>query len=86
MKPRQTLTALTALWVLLVLLEGVSSLFRRWYARKMGAVARAVSGAVSFGKMASMVVLALSNVLLFLRHVEDDSRGGEGQAAADIEG
>ena len=52
----------------------------------MGAVARAVSGAVSFGKMASMVVLALSNVLLFLRHVDEDTRGGEGQAAADIEG
>jgi len=75
MKPKQTLTALTALWVLLVLLEGASSLIRRWYTRKMGAVVRAVSGVVSFGKMASMVVLALSTVLLFLRHVGDDNRG-----------
>jgi len=72
MKPKKTLTALTALWVLLVLLEGASSMIRRWYSRKMGAVARAVSGAVSFGKMAAMVVLALSNVLLFLKHVSDD--------------
>jgi hypothetical protein len=72
MKPKKTLTALTALWVLLVLLEGTSSMIRRWYSRKMGAVARAVSGAVSFGKLAAMVVLALSNVLLFLKHVGDD--------------
>jgi hypothetical protein len=72
MKPKKTLAALTALWVLLVFLEGASSLIRRWYTRKMGAVARAVSGAVSFGKMASMVVLALANVMLFLKHVGDD--------------
>ena len=71
MKPKKTLTALTALWVLLVLLEGVSSLIRRWYTRNMGGAARAFSGAVGFGKMAAMIVLALSNVLLFLRHVDD---------------
>jgi len=72
MKPKKTLAAMTVLWVLLVFLEGASSLIRRWYSRKMGAFARGVSGAISFGKMAAMVVLALSNVLLFLRHVSDD--------------
>jgi hypothetical protein len=75
MKPQKTLAAMTALWVLLVVLEGASSLIRRWYSRKMGMVMRGVSGAVSFGKMASMVVLALANVMLFLRHVEDGNNG-----------
>jgi len=75
MKPKKTLTALTALWVLLVFLEGASSLIRRWYTRKMGVAARAVSGVISFGKMAAMVVLALSNVLLFIRHVDGDNNG-----------
>jgi hypothetical protein len=79
MKPKKTLTALTALWVLLVFLEGVSSLIRRWYTRQMGGAARAVSGAVSFGKMAAMIVLAISNVLLFIRHVDDDNGAGDGR-------
>ncbi|MDR2693548.1 MAG: hypothetical protein LBB74_04955 [Chitinispirillales bacterium] len=80
MKPRKTLAALTALWVLLVFLEGASSLIRRWYTRKMGAAARAVSGIIGFGKLAAMVFLALSNVLLFLRHVGDDNRVSDNRA------
>jgi hypothetical protein len=78
MKPKKTLTVLTALWILLVFLEGISSIIRRWYTRNMGGAARAFSGAVSFGKMAAMIVLAISNVLLFLKHV-----GGDGDGAGD---
>ncbi|GBU21837.1 hypothetical protein R80B4_01739 [Fibrobacteres bacterium R8-0-B4] len=86
MKPKKTLAALTALWVLLVFLEGASSLIRRWYSRKMGVAARAVSGVISFGKLTAMIVLALSNVLLFLRHV-DSGNGSDrvnGGGYADI--
>lgn len=76
MKPKKTLAALTVLWVVLVLLEGVSSLIRRWYTRNMGGAARAVSGAVGFGKTAAMIVLAVANILLFMRHI-----GGDGSDA-----
>ncbi len=78
MKPKKTLAALTALWVLLVLLEGASSIIRRWYTRKVGAAVRTVSGVIGFGKMAAMIVLAVSNVLLFLRHVDDNAGGYAG--------
>jgi hypothetical protein len=76
LKPKQTLTGLTVLWAVLALLECASSLIRRWYTRKMGGFGRAVSGVVGFGKMALMVVLAVSNAVLFLKHV-DDVRGGD---------
>lgn len=76
MKPKQTLSAMTVLWASLALLEGVSSLIRRWYTRKMGTAARAVVGVVGFGKMALMILLALANAALFLRHVDSDGDGG----------
>jgi len=72
MKPKKTLAAMIAIWVLLVFLEGASSLMRRWYTRKVGPVVRTVSGVISFAKLAAMIVLAISNVLLFLKHVGDD--------------
>jgi len=72
MKPKKTLTAMIAIWILLVFLEGLSSLMRRWYTRKVGAVVKTVSGVISFAKLAAMIVLAISNVLLFLKHVGDD--------------
>jgi len=71
MKPKQILSGLTVLWVAVVLLEGVSSLFRRVYSRRMHGAARAVSGVVQYGKAAAMVVLAVSNVILFMRHVDE---------------
>jgi hypothetical protein len=75
-KPRQTLTGLTAIWAAFALLECASSLLRRWYSRNMGGFGRAVSGAVGFWKMALMIILAVSNAALFLKHV-DDVRGGD---------
>jgi len=71
MKPKQILSGLTILWVAVVLLEGISSLFRRVYSRRMNGVARVVSGVVQYGKAAAMIVLAVSNVILFMRHVDE---------------
>lgn len=71
MKPKDILSVLTVLWVFVVILEGLSSVIRFIYSRKMHAAVRAVSGAVSFVKGASMVILAVSNVMLFMRHVDD---------------
>jgi hypothetical protein len=71
MKPKDILTGLTALWVVVVILEGLSSAVRFIYSRKMHAAVRAVSGTVSYAKAAIMIVLAVSNVALFMRHVDD---------------
>jgi O-antigen/teichoic acid export membrane protein len=71
MKPKDTLSALTVLWVLVVVFEGISSIIRFWYSRKMNAGTRAVSKFVNSVKAVFMVILAVSNVMLFMRHVED---------------
>lgn len=72
MKPKYILAALTALWAFFVALEGISSAIRFWYGRKMNAAMKAVSGGVNYGKAALMVVLAVSNVILFMRHFDDN--------------
>jgi O-antigen/teichoic acid export membrane protein len=71
MKPKDILSALTALWVFVVALEGASSVIRFIYSRKMHMAVRAVSGVVNYAKAALMVILAVSNVMLFMRHVDD---------------
>jgi len=71
MKPKDILSGLTVLWVLVVILEGLSSVVRFIYSRKMHVAVRAASGAVNYAKAAMMVVLAVSNIMLFMRHVED---------------
>lgn len=71
MKPKDILSALTALWVAVVALEGLSSAVRFLYSRKMHTAVRAASGVVNYAKAALMVVLAVSNVMLFMRHVDD---------------
>ncbi|MCL2219767.1 MAG: hypothetical protein FWB94_07780 [Chitinispirillia bacterium] len=73
MKPKDILSALTVLWVFVVILEGLSSAVRFVYSRRMNVAVRAVSGIVNYAKAAMMVVLAISNVMLFMRHV--DSKG-----------
>jgi uncharacterized membrane protein len=65
-KPKTVLAALTVLWALFVAAEGISSIIRFWYSRKMGAAAKAMSGGVSYVKAALTVALAVSNVILFL--------------------
>ena len=70
-KPRQILSGLTVLWVLVVILEGMSSWMRALYSRKMNVAFKTLSGAVSYGKAVFMIILAVSNVILFLRHVDD---------------
>lgn len=70
-KPKNILSGLTALWVLVVAFEALSSVFRFLYSRKMHSAVRAVSGAVNWAKAAMLVVLAVSNVVLFMRHVDD---------------
>jgi hypothetical protein len=71
MKPKKTLSLLTALWVIFVMFEGVSSIIRFLYSRKMNAVVKAVSGLINSVKAVVMIVLAVSNVILFMRHVDD---------------
>jgi len=71
LKPKYILSGLTALWVLVAVFEGAASLGRIWSGRKMGAAARAASGLVHYVRGAILVVLAVSNVVLFMRHVDD---------------
>jgi len=70
-KPKQILSGLTILWIAVVILEGASSIFRRFYGRGMRGAARAVSGAVHYGKAAAMIALALSNIFLFMRYFDE---------------
>jgi len=70
-KPKQILSGLTILWVVVVLLEGISSLFRRFYSRGMHGAARAVSGVVHSGKAVVLIALALSNIFLFMRQIDE---------------
>jgi hypothetical protein len=63
MKPKHILSSLTALWVTFVTLEGVSSLIRFWYSRKMNVVIKAASGLVNAAKAVLMIILAVSNVI-----------------------
>jgi hypothetical protein len=70
-KPKHVLSGLTVLWVVVVMLEGVSSLIRAWYSRKMNRAAKALSGSVNYGKTVFMIILAVSNIILFMRHVDE---------------
>ena len=70
-KPKHILSGLTALWALVAVFEGASALGRMWSGRKMGAAARAASGLVNYSRTAVLVILAVSNVVLFMRHVDD---------------
>jgi len=71
-KPKATLSALTVLWVFVVILEGIASVIRFWYSRKMHIVAKVFSGLVNAARTVLMVILAISNVMLFMRHVDDE--------------
>ncbi|MDR2578082.1 MAG: hypothetical protein LBC70_04615 [Chitinispirillales bacterium] len=71
MKPKHILSSLTALWVIFVTMEGLSSVIRLWYSRKMNLIVKATSGLINSVKAILMVILAVSNVILFMRHVED---------------
>ena len=71
MKPKHVLSGLTVLWIVFVVLEGIASLMHAWYSRKMNAVAKALSGTVHYGKTVFMIILAISNIILFMRHVDD---------------
>jgi hypothetical protein len=71
MKPKLILSALTALWVLVAVFEGLSSAIRFLYSRKMNTAVKAASGFIHYVKAAFMVVLAVSNIMLFMRHVDD---------------
>jgi len=70
-KPKQVLSGLTVLWIIFVVLEGIASLIYACYSRKMNAITKAVSGTVNYGKTVFMIILAISNVVLFMRHVDD---------------
>ncbi|MCL2183470.1 MAG: hypothetical protein FWB85_08380 [Chitinispirillia bacterium] len=70
-KPKNILSGLTVLWVLVVIFEALSSVIRLFYCRKMHTAVKAVSGAVNWAKAAMLIVLAVSNVVLFMRHVDD---------------
>jgi len=70
-KPKHVLSGLTVLWIVFVILEGIASLIYACYSRKMNAVTKAVSGTVNYGKTVFMIILAISNIILFLRHVDD---------------
>jgi hypothetical protein len=52
-------------------MEGLSSVIRLWYSRKMNLIVKATSGLINSVKAILMVILAVSNVILFMRHVED---------------
>jgi len=71
MKPKHVLSGLTILWVVFVVLEGIASLINAWYSRKMNAAAKALSSTVNYGKTIFMIIIAISNVILFMRHVDD---------------
>ncbi|MDR0308040.1 MAG: hypothetical protein LBI42_14540 [Chitinispirillales bacterium] len=71
MKPKQILSGLTVLWVFVIILEGMSALIRAPYNRKMNAAFKTANGAVSYGKTLFMIILAVSNVILFLRHIDE---------------
>ena len=71
MKPKQVLSGLTILWIVFVVLEGTASLIHSWYSRKMNVAAKVLSGTVNYGKTVFMIILAISNVILFMRHVDD---------------
>jgi len=59
------------MWIIFVVLEGIASLIHAWYSRKMSAAAKAISGVVHYGKTIFMIIIAISNVILFMRHVDD---------------
>ncbi len=72
MKAKKLLTGLTGVWVLIVLLEGLSSIVRAWYTRKMNKPFKAVYSLLRYGKTILMIILAVFNVILFSRHFEED--------------
>lgn len=71
MKPKNVLTGLTVLWVFVALFEGASSLISSLYTRKMGRVMRAFCAILAWKKAALLVILAVSNIILFMRHVDE---------------
>jgi O-antigen/teichoic acid export membrane protein len=71
MKPKDILSAMTVLWVFVAVFEGISSIIRFWYSRKMHVSIRAVSELVNSIKAVFMVILAISNIMLFMRHFDD---------------
>ncbi len=71
MKPKKMLTGLTAVWVLIILLEGVSSIVRAFYTRKMNNPTKVVYGSIRYGKTVLMIILAVFNVLLLSRQLDD---------------
>lgn len=71
MKSRNKLAVLTGLWAFFVALEGVSSVIRFVYSRKMHTAFRVASGIVHAVKSVTMIILAISNVLLFIKQIDE---------------
>lgn len=71
MKSRNKLAVLTGLWAFFVALEGVSSFIRFVYSRKMNTAFKIVSGIVHGVKGITMIILAISNVLLFIKQIDE---------------
>ena len=72
MKPERLLSILSAVWVLIIGIDGLLAALRACYVRRMKNPFRAVYGGLGYGKMVMMIVLAVINILMLSRDLHRD--------------
>ena len=64
MKREKILSGLAAVWIMIIILDGLGMLIRAWYTRRMNRVLRIFYGLIRYFRTFSMIVLALINFFL----------------------